>query len=139
MVNLPSTVATISKQMSWLFWKSLTKGNARRGKKSTSPNIGDQWANDDSALKDRGVSKNKSPTACVWWFSFVSYKWPCQNINNFSLKLISFYFTVVRVQICLSGNREFEVEKDETCHIFVFSFFIYTCWKNWLYAPSGTH
>lgn len=40
----------ISKQMSWLFWNSLMNGNANIDRNSVSPNIGDQWASDDSTL-----------------------------------------------------------------------------------------
>lgn len=46
----PIKVVKISKQTRWLFWKSLTNGNARTGRYCVSPKIGDQCASADSIL-----------------------------------------------------------------------------------------
>lgn len=48
--KVPMTVATTSKQSIGLFWKSLTKGKATRGRYSTSPKMAAQWAKADNTL-----------------------------------------------------------------------------------------
>ena len=40
--NLLRIVATISKQITWLFWNNFTKGNIIKGRKSHSAKMGDQ-------------------------------------------------------------------------------------------------
>ena len=50
------TLAIISKQTKGLFWKSFTKGKANIGRKSVSPNIGDQCANADKHLKSENIN-----------------------------------------------------------------------------------
>ena len=45
------TVAMNSKQIKWLFGNNLTNGNVNIGRKSASPNMGDQYANADNTLK----------------------------------------------------------------------------------------
>lgn len=49
--TVPTTVATTSKHIIWLFWNNLTNGNTRRGRYSVSPNTADQWVNADRILQ----------------------------------------------------------------------------------------
>lgn len=49
--QLPMTVATTSKQVNGLFWKSLTNGKATSGRYSTSAKMAAQWAKADKTLK----------------------------------------------------------------------------------------
>ena len=61
------TVATTSKQSIGLFWKSLTKGKAIKGRYSTSPKMAAQWAKADKTLRKKKRRKKLNHWKILWF------------------------------------------------------------------------
>ena len=79
---LLNNVATTSKQTSWLFWKSLMKGKANMGRKSVSPNIGDQCARADNVLQE--IQENRFYTRLTFHQCIISVKCGIYSLTEYN-------------------------------------------------------